>query len=192
MSLNNVASGAVQEQVPANPAANTLAPSTLFLTPSGPPFVTCAVFSFALTPAANSLSLDFLTHTGFISRFSVFESVRLEHISLSVLLRPSSARSFVFAFTNNQAAAPTTVEEFLSWTHSDLVCGASNGSIKNTYDYPSLAPFGLEVKARHVGNSPPFLHGIYSGGTTGGTNVECYVKITVRVSCSGHGIVTPF
>jgi hypothetical protein len=142
--------------------------------------------SVELTAVDPEYRLDLRNDATFLGFFTLFESVRLESMVVSSVMLAGATRGLLLAFTGN-AVKPV---RFLSQPIAAYSPGAAYLAVTHDFVLPPSHPFGRELKTVNLGNPAPILHVSYSGGSTGATTVDVKLRIKVRVSVGGVGLVS--
>jgi hypothetical protein len=143
-------------------------------------------FSVYLTGTDPKYRLNLRQDADFLGYFKMFESVQLESVVVSSTMLAGSTRRLLLAFTGSD----TPPTRFLSESVAAISCGAAYLAVLHDFVLPPSHPFGRELKTAVLGNPAPVLHVEYTGGSTGGTSEDVTLRIVVRVSVGGVGIIT--
>lgn len=157
--------------------------------PSGPTITTYTIpFGAVLSGKDGLLNLDLRKSANFLAYVNLFESVRLQSFECSIVMLAGASRVCEMAFTGDPGA-PSNV---LLAPVCAIVPGAAYVPVLRTISLPPVHPFGHELKAVVLGNSPPILHIKYLGEDKTSVDPAVYVRGYVVVSCTGAGLIKGF
>ncbi|QJT73732.1 hypothetical protein [Botrytis cinerea deltaflexivirus 1] len=179
----NLAPAATQS----NPAFNTsTGPSSLTLNASQHPTTVTVPLLAEMTSVAHIKTSDPRTHAGIQHMMAMFESVRLDDISFTIILTPGISRKVIWGV--NTGIQPTTLSELLKQPVAGLVPAAQYGTVVEQIVYPPHS-FGRELKAPNLGNPSPVYHFIYEGGTPQASTVDVTIRGHITITYGGFGLI---
>ncbi|UZC46351.1 hypothetical protein [Sclerotinia sclerotiorum deltaflexivirus 3] len=179
----NLAPAATQS----NPAFNTdIGPSSLTLIASQHPTSVTIPLLAEMNSTAHTKTFDPRSHDGIRQMMSMFESVRLDEISFTIILTPGISRKVIWGV--NTGIQPVSFTELLKQPVAGLVPAAQYGTVVEQIVYPPNS-FGRELKAPNLGNPSPVYHFIYEGGTPPATSADVLIRGPIPITSSGFGLI---
>jgi hypothetical protein len=157
------------------------------LTPNFPSAVDTRSVPFAfLLEKSGATTFSLVKNQKFLSLFSLFEWVRLEHLELTITVPPGQDIRCFFAIDTADLSTKSGVEYMQAFI-GGVVAAGNYGTNKETISLRDDHPFGRFLKGTNLGNPGPVCT-FRAEGLKAESSTPILIRGVVRVSFGGNGI----